>query len=100
MHPTFEEYLAARDLTGRRDAAEFAVKRLNDSLWREIILLTAAYLTGDYTNDSVETDMEFEDSSRASEVLKDRDPEVRSSVACAGSSQGDFASELCPYLVH
>ena len=44
-HLTFQEYLAARDIAGEEDFAATLLQRLDDSWWREVILLTAAHLS-------------------------------------------------------
>ena len=54
MHLTFEEYLAARYLAERRDVNELVKEHLHDPRWREVILLTAGTLRGDYAEDLVE----------------------------------------------
>jgi HEAT repeat protein/energy-coupling factor transporter ATP-binding protein EcfA2 len=54
MHLTFEEYLAARHLTGRRNVNELVKERLHNARWREVILLTAGTLRGDFADDLVE----------------------------------------------
>lgn len=45
-HLTFQEYLAARALAGRKDSIEYSLKVLPDSWWRETLLLEAGYLGG------------------------------------------------------
>ena len=54
MHLTFEEYLTARYLAGRRDVNELVKGHLHDPRWREAILLTAGTLKGDFVDDLVE----------------------------------------------
>ncbi len=44
-HLTFQEYLTARAVADRADVVKYVVKRLPDSWWREVILLTAGYLS-------------------------------------------------------
>lgn len=44
-HLTFQEYLAARELAGRKNALAYTVQRLPDTWWREVILLEAGYLS-------------------------------------------------------
>lgn len=44
-HLTFQEYLTARAVADRADAVKYVVKRLPDPWWREVILLTAGYLS-------------------------------------------------------
>jgi len=44
-HLTFQEYLAARALAGRDDLVKFALNVLPDAWWREVLLLTAGYLS-------------------------------------------------------
>jgi len=46
-HLTLEEYLAARYLAGRTKAEKIAQKKLYDPRWEEVLLLTAASLTGE-----------------------------------------------------
>ena len=43
-HLTFQEHLAARAIADRDDCVAYLLKRLNDSWWREAILLTAGVL--------------------------------------------------------
>ncbi len=44
-HLTFQEYLTARAVADRADAVKYIVERLPDAWWREVILLTAGYLS-------------------------------------------------------
>jgi len=44
-HLTFQEYLAARDIAGEDRYVGQLLKHLDDSWWREAILLTAAHLS-------------------------------------------------------
>jgi len=44
-HLTFQEYLAARALSDRKDALTFTLNHLLDTWWREVILLQAGYLS-------------------------------------------------------
>lgn len=44
-HLTFQEYLAALGLATRDDYVEFVLKRSGEPWWREVILLTAGYLS-------------------------------------------------------
>jgi hypothetical protein len=44
-HLTFQEYLTARDIAGEDGFAAFLLERLDDSWWREVILLSAAHLS-------------------------------------------------------
>ena len=44
-HLTFQEHLAARAVADREDYVPYAVARLGDSWWREVILLEAGYLS-------------------------------------------------------
>ena len=43
-HPTFQEHLAARAVADRNDYIPFTLGRLDNSRWREVILLQAGYL--------------------------------------------------------
>ena len=44
-HLTFQEYLAARAIAGRDDYVAYLLDHLADPWWREVILLTAGYLS-------------------------------------------------------
>ncbi|RLC76133.1 MAG: hypothetical protein DRJ03_29190, partial [Chloroflexi bacterium] len=44
VHLTFEEYLAAIALTEHSDLAEFILSHYENSRWREVIILTVAYI--------------------------------------------------------
>jgi formylglycine-generating enzyme required for sulfatase activity len=44
-HLTFQEHLAARAVADRDDYIAYALERLSDSWWREVILLEAGYLS-------------------------------------------------------
>ncbi len=44
-HLTFQEHLAARAVADREDYKEYTSTRLEDSWWREVILLEAGYLS-------------------------------------------------------
>ena len=44
-HLTFQEYLTARAVAGREDYIEYALARAGDAWWREVLLLTAGYLS-------------------------------------------------------
>jgi len=44
-HLTFQEYLTARAIAGREDFIEYALARAADPWWREVLLLTAGYLS-------------------------------------------------------
>jgi hypothetical protein len=44
-HLTFQEYLTARAVAGREDYIEYALARAGDGWWREVLLLTAGYLS-------------------------------------------------------
>ncbi len=44
-HLTFQEYLAARALAGREDFIVYALEKTGDPWWREVLLLTAGYLS-------------------------------------------------------
>jgi formylglycine-generating enzyme required for sulfatase activity/energy-coupling factor transporter ATP-binding protein EcfA2 len=46
-HLTFQEYLAARALSGRDDYVEYALRFTGGAWWREVILLEAGHLSGD-----------------------------------------------------
>ncbi len=48
LHLTFGEYLAAVFLSRKANALDMLKPRLHDPRWREVILLTAAALEGDY----------------------------------------------------
>ena len=48
LHLTFGEYLAAVFLSRKANALDMLKPRLHDPRWREVILLTAASLEGDY----------------------------------------------------
>ena len=61
LHLTFEEYLAAKTLTGRRDSSRFVLTILDNPRWRETILLTAALLPGDYADEFVTNIKDNED---------------------------------------
>jgi len=53
MHLTFEEYLAARHLAGKRDPLTPLRPHLHDPRWREVILLTAASLDDEHATEFV-----------------------------------------------
>jgi HEAT repeat protein len=53
MHLTFEEYLAARYLAGKRKVLEVIGEKLHNPNWREVILLTAGSLEGEIADDFV-----------------------------------------------
>ena len=61
MHQTFQEYLAARTLAGRRDVNKYILSSIDDPRWREPILLTAASLEGDYADDFVRAIKNYKD---------------------------------------
>jgi HEAT repeat protein/energy-coupling factor transporter ATP-binding protein EcfA2 len=65
MHPTFEEYLAARYLAGKRKVLEVIGEKLHNPNWREVILLTAGSLEGEIADDFVreilKADSSYED---------------------------------------
>jgi formylglycine-generating enzyme required for sulfatase activity len=44
-HLTFQEYLTARAVAGQEDYIEYALARADDSWWREVLVLTAGYLS-------------------------------------------------------
>ncbi|MBM4430744.1 MAG: NACHT domain-containing protein, partial [Chloroflexi bacterium] len=44
-HLTFQEYLAAVAVAGRDDYVQFALQRMGDPWWREVILLVAGHLS-------------------------------------------------------
>jgi formylglycine-generating enzyme required for sulfatase activity len=44
-HLTFQEHLAARAVADREDYIRYTLDRLDDSWWREVILLEAGYLS-------------------------------------------------------
>ncbi len=44
-HLTFQEHLAARAVADRKDYIAYTLSRLDDSWWREVILLQAGYLS-------------------------------------------------------
>jgi formylglycine-generating enzyme required for sulfatase activity/energy-coupling factor transporter ATP-binding protein EcfA2 len=44
-HLTFQEYLTARAVAGREDYIEYALARAGQAWWREVLLLTAGYLS-------------------------------------------------------
>jgi len=44
-HLTFQEHLAARAVADRKDYIPYTLDRLEDSWWREVILLEAGYLS-------------------------------------------------------
>jgi len=54
LHLSFQEYLAARFLSERTDTFERLRLRLQQPRWREVVLLTAGCLRGDYANQFVE----------------------------------------------
>ena len=54
LHLSFQEYLAGRFLSERRDAFERLKPRLHQPHWREVVLLTAGCLRGDYATAFVE----------------------------------------------
>jgi HEAT repeat protein len=54
LHLSFQEYLAARFLSERKDAFERLRPRLHQPRWREVVLLTAGCLHGDYATEFVE----------------------------------------------
>ncbi len=43
-HLTFQEYLAARVIADRKDYLKYTLKRVEDSWWREVVLLEVGYL--------------------------------------------------------
>ena len=53
MHQTFEEYLAARYLAGKRKVLEVIGEKLHNPNWREVILLAAGSLEGEIADDFV-----------------------------------------------
>lgn len=65
MHLTFEEYLAARYLAGKRNVLEVVGEKLHNPNWREVILLTAGSLEGEIADDFVreilKVDSSYED---------------------------------------
>jgi HEAT repeat protein len=65
MHLTFEEYLAARYLAGKRKVLEVIGEKLHNPNWREVILLTAGSLEGEIADDFVreilKADSSYED---------------------------------------
>ena len=54
LHPTFKEYLAARQLAVRRNPLEVIGPHLFAARWREVILLTAGILKGDHLDDFIQ----------------------------------------------
>lgn len=54
LHLSFQEYLAARFLSERRDAFARLKPYLHHPRWREVVLLTAGCLRGDYATEFVE----------------------------------------------
>ena len=44
-HLTFQEHLAARAVADRKDYISYTLNRLDDSWWREVVLLQAGYLS-------------------------------------------------------
>jgi HEAT repeat protein/energy-coupling factor transporter ATP-binding protein EcfA2 len=54
LHLSFQEYLAARYLSGKANAFELLKPRLHRPRWREVVLLTAGCLHGDYASQFVE----------------------------------------------
>ena len=44
-HHTFQEYLAARDITSQDDFIEFVLSKLGNSWWEEVILLAVGHLS-------------------------------------------------------
>ena len=54
LHLSVQEYLAARFLSGCVDSFERLKPRLHNPRWREVILLTAGCLHGDFANTFVE----------------------------------------------
>ncbi|MBE9595054.1 MAG: hypothetical protein IMF19_16435, partial [Proteobacteria bacterium] len=54
MHLTFEEYLAARYLAGKRKVLEVIGEKLHNPNWREVILLAAGSLEGEIADDFVQ----------------------------------------------
>lgn len=52
-HLSFQEYLAARHIAGRRDPFGAVAPHLHDPRWREVILLTAGILSGEHAADFV-----------------------------------------------
>ena len=54
LHLSVQEYLAARFLSERMDAFERLKPRLHHPRWREVVLLTAGCLHGDFANTFVE----------------------------------------------
>lgn len=54
LHLSVQEYLAARFLSERKDGFERLRPRLHHSRWREVVLLTAGCLRGDYASEFVE----------------------------------------------
>ena len=61
MHQTFQEYLAAKTLTGKLNVNKFILKRVDEPHWREPILLTAALLEGEHAEDLVRSITNFHD---------------------------------------
>ena len=65
MHLTFEEYLAARYLAGKRKVLEVIGEKLHNPNWREVILLAAGSLEGEIADDFVreilKADSSYED---------------------------------------
>ena len=65
MHQTFEEYLAARYLAGKRKVLEVIGEKLHNPNWREVILLAAGSLEGEIADDFVreilKADSSYED---------------------------------------
>jgi len=54
LHLSIQEYLAARFLSERKDAFDRLKPRLHQPRWREVVLLTAGCLRGDYAAEFVE----------------------------------------------
>jgi formylglycine-generating enzyme required for sulfatase activity len=72
VHRTFEEYLAARYLSSRRDVCEQALKLVDESDWEEVLVLVADILQGDYLRDYIEALL--------SEETKEKNPGQREIV--------------------